>query len=218
MRQLILIAGIVAILMYGAAVGQKGIPALAAPHEVGARVPSQSLAALQRSLEAAGAPLTQAVITGWAEVQGPGDKDRVEAALGWKGSAPEGETRTVSIRAIEGHSYATVRWVLSGKAAARWQVAAKAVQAGLASAKVTVQLEGVTESEGLTELAGKALGAVGATDRQPWSDLRAASVAGRTTQLPPGPFGVNIQVAVRRDAAREQTRVWVAWPALLQEY
>ena len=72
--------------------------------------------------------------------------------------------------------------------------------------------------DSLTELAGKAMGALAATDRQPWSDMLAASVAGRTTHLPPGPFGVNVQVAVRRDPARGTTRVWVAWPALLQEY
>lgn len=208
--------------MYGGAVHQKGIPALAAPHEAGASVPAQSLQALQRSLEATGARMREAVVNGWAEVPGTGDRDRVAAALGWQESAPEGETRTISLHTRDNRTYASVRWVLSGNRAGQWHNASKVVQNALlqvgGSPSVSVQLEGVTSEEGLTELAGKALDAVRAIERQPWSDLRAASVAGRTTHLPPGPFGVNIQVAVRRDAAREQTRVWVAWPGLLQEY
>lgn len=221
-RRLVLIAGVVGILMYSAVVSQQGIPAAAAPLSAGARAPAQSLEALQKSLEATGARLDEAVITGWAEAGSAGDRDAVAAALGWTGPVPSGESRAVAVRQGNGRQYVTVRWTLTGKAASQWQPAVRAVQKALekeaGSPSMAVQLGATAPGGSLTELAGKALGALSATDRQPWSDRRAASVAGRTTLLPPGPFGVNVQVAARRDAAQALTRMWVAWPALLQEY
>ncbi|HWI51086.1 MAG TPA: YwmB family TATA-box binding protein [Symbiobacteriaceae bacterium] len=222
MRRFVLIAGLVAIFMYGALVSQRGVPVAAAPYAVAAKAPAQALGALQKGLEATGAGLSEVVITAWAEIAHPGDRDKVAKALGWAGVPPEGETRNVAARERNGRYYVTARWTLSGKAVSDWQTAAKTLQEGLerstTAPSVTVQVGGVIQGDGLTEVANKALDALGATERQPWNDMRAASVAGRTTLLPPGPFGVNVQVAVRRDAARGETRVWVAWPALLQEY
>jgi len=222
MRRFVLIAGLVSIFMYGALVSQRGVPVAAAPFAGAAKAPAQSLGALQRSLEATSASLSEAVITGWAEIADPGDCNKVAVALGWTGAPPEGESWNVATRERNGRYYITARWTLSGQAVSRWQAAVKSLQEGLEHStrapSVTVQVGGVAQGDDLTGVASKALGALGATDRQPWSDTRAASVAGRTTLLPPGPFGVNVQVAVRRDAARDETRVWVAWPALLQEY
>jgi hypothetical protein len=63
-----------------------------------------------------------------------------------------------------------------------------------------------------------ALDALQATGRQPWGDPRAASIAAQTPLLPGSGFGVNVQVAARRDPAGKRTRVWLAWPTLQQEY
>jgi len=221
-RQLVLIAGVVGVLMYGALVSQRGIPVAAAPLEAASGAPEQGMGALQKGLAAAGALLDEAVITGWVELQRPQETDRVKAALGWNGMQPEGERRAVALRDRNGRQYIFIRWEMRGKAAAKWQAGMRHLQMALEQAvappTVTVQLGGPAPGADLPELADRALGALSATDRQPWSDMRAASVAGRTTQLPPGPFGVNVQVAVRHDAATGQTRAWVAWPALLQEY
>lgn len=221
MRSLVLIAGVVGVLLYGAAVSQKGLPAFAAPHATPVQAPSQGLGALVKGLEATGAGLDEATLAGWGEVREPGARDRVATALG---AVPgEGESRTIEVRDRDGRSYVTVLWKLTGKAASRWAasfgVLQKVLQQSTHAPSVTVQLGGTTADFGnLTDLTARALDSLRATDRQPWSDPRAASVAGRTTHLPPGPFGVNVQVAVRTDPAKGTTRVWVAWPALMQEY
>lgn len=208
--------------MYGALVSQHGSLAVATPLTAFAAVPEQGLAPLQKSLEATGAKLDEVVITGWAESRRPGDSDRVTSALGWKGAPPNGQARSVALRDRNGRQYILVRWTLTGSAVSAWQASVQSLQKAMKlageSPMVTVQLGGNAPSDNLTELADRALGALAATDRQPWSDLRAASVAGHSTHLPPGPFGANVQVAVRHDAAKGHTRVWVAWPALLQEY
>lgn len=220
MRSLVLIAGVVGVLLYAAAVSQKGMPAFAAPHETPVQAPAQGLEALVTGLEATGAGLEEAKLTGWAEVRAPGDRDRVINALG--AVVAERENRTVSVREQDGHQYVTVQWSLAGKAASQWAARLRVLQKVLQqigqAPSVSVQLSGTTAGDNLTDLTDRALGALRATDRQPWSDPRAASVAGRTTHLPPGPFGVNVQVAVRKDPAKGTTRVWVAWPALMQEY
>lgn len=222
MRLFVLIAGVVSLLMYGAAVSQKGVPGAAQPFAVASKASVGGLDALKIGLAATGASVDEAVVIGWGEVRAASDRDKIAQALGWHGSPPEGESRTLALREQNDKLYVTVRWTLSGKAIGRWQQSAVTVERALKpSALVTsvaVQVSGVTAEDGLPELSGKALDALAATDRQPWSDQQAASVAGRTTQLPPGPFGVNVQVAVRRDAGKDNTRVWIAWPALLQEY
>jgi hypothetical protein len=221
LRSLVLIAGIVGVLLYTAVVSQRGLPAFAAPHETVVQSPSaDGLKALETGLAATGARLEEVKLIGWGRVREPGARDRVVATLGARPA--EGESRVVSVRDKDGHQYVTVQWTLTGKAATHWAASLRALQKALEqnahAPSVSVQLGGTTAGEDLTDLTDRALGALRATDRQPWSDPRAASVAGRTTHLPPGPFGVNVQVAVRTDPATGMTRVWVAWPALMQEY
>jgi hypothetical protein len=179
-----------------------------------------SLAGLATALAATGARCDEVQLTGWVSVANPSAKDRLLQALG---PARAGESRQANLREQNGQSYLVVRLVLTGKALGAWQSRVQALQKALdavstGTAEMTVQLGGPAPDGSLTEVAAKALGALAAVDRQPWSDTRAASVAGRTKDLPPSPFGVNVQVAVRRDAVKGQTRVWVAWPALQQEY
>jgi hypothetical protein len=220
MRQLAIIATIVAMFMYAGFAIQGGVPATTGMRGGQA---AGGMGALQRALEATGAHLGSAVLTGWVQTDRPQARDRVMAALGWSGStAPAGESREIQLRTQGGHYIVTVRWSLSSQAARLWQARTKITQEALslagATPHMTVQLEGTTSGGELPATAERALDALAATQRQPWSDLRAASVAGKTFDLPPSTFGVNIQVAVRHDALTGLDHVWVAWPALLQEY
>jgi hypothetical protein len=220
MRQFGVIASIVALFMYAGFAIQGGVPAMTGSQ--GAQA-ATSIMPLQHALEATGATTDTAVITGWVEVDRPQARDRVAAALNWNdGKAPVGETRDANLRTQDGRYIVTVRWTLTGLAARSWNEKLRAARAALSLAgadpRMTVQLGGTTSGEDLPDVAGKALDAVAATGRQPWSDMRAASVAGITAQLPASSFGINIQVAVRHDALTNQDKVWVAWPALLQEY
>ncbi|MDF2626272.1 MAG: hypothetical protein K0R39_103, partial [Symbiobacteriaceae bacterium] len=171
MRSLVLIAGVVGILLYGAAVSQKGLPALAAPHETAVQAPSQGLEALAKGLAATGAGLEEATLTGWGEVQAPEDRAAVAAALG---AVPgEGESRTVAVRDQNGRHYVTVRWTLTGKPAEKWVARLHTMQKALnqtaESPSVSVQLSGTTAgNRNLTDLTDGALDALGATERQPW--------------------------------------------------
>lgn len=186
------------------------------------RAAAPDVANLQTALEAAGATLDNVVITGWVRTDRPQSKDRVVASLGWSsGKAPDGEVRESSLFVRNGQYVVSVRWVMAGQKnwAGRTADVRKALAKVGADPATAVQLSGaVNGAPDLVQLAGKALDALGATNRQPWSDPRAASVAGQTAMLPEGPYSVNLQVAARRDSLTGRTRVWVAWPALLQEY
>jgi len=111
---------------------------------------------------------------------------------------------------------------MKGKAISDWEPRARAVKAALtglgASPHLTVQLSGQATVTDMADAARKSLDAVGAYDRQPWGDEMAVSLAGRSERLPDSPYGINIQVALRKDPAAGTARTWVAWPALLQEY
>lgn len=216
MRQLLIIASVVSLFMYTGFVLQHD-------RAVATYASDGSLGGLQRALDATGASLDRAVISGWVDVEDARAQAQVVGALGWKpGSEAKDEAREAAIHRRQGAQYLTLRWVLSGEAAQGWHDRQARVREALALAgkrpHVTVQLEGTTARAGLEALGHRALDAVGAVERQPWSGPRASSVAGRTDDLPPSTFGVNVQVALRQTADAGRTRVWVAWPALLQEY
>jgi hypothetical protein len=223
MRQLLLIASLVGLFMYTGFVVEygTGIPTSSAT-SVGAVSSAPSLAALEDALAATGAGLDRVVITGWVRASQSGARDQVAKALGWKEKAPSGETQELKLVRRDGVDYLALRWVLTGSARASWQAKQGKVREVLGAAgadlNYTVQLEGATER---TDFAGAGAGAMeilDARDRQPWSDAHAVSIAGRTGRLPASAFGVNVQVAVRRNADQGGSRVWVAWPALQQEY
>lgn len=222
MRQLLTIACVVALLMYAGFASVYGhrsevvVPVLQTVETVG-------LLPLSNALEASGARLEEAVIAARVEVAEPADREKAVAALGWAGKTPKGETRLAQVQGRDGRHLLLVRWTLSGPAATTWETHAREVREVLAqygsSPLLTVQLGGRrAPAEDLTKVAAQALDALRATARQPWSDGRAASLAGRTAMLPSSPLGVNVQAAARKDQATGQVRVWVAWPALLQEY
>ncbi|HEY3368942.1 MAG TPA: YwmB family TATA-box binding protein [Symbiobacteriaceae bacterium] len=215
MQRFILIAGLAALFMYAGFVAE-GQQATAPP-------PKADLAGLQQALSAANADIHTVLITGWVRVTRPVAQDTLSATLGWaSGAVPREEVRDLRRYQRDGVSYVGVRWVMAGTGLTGWQARVARVRAALAAAgpdpMMTVQLEGTTPRSDFLPLENQALDAVHATDRQPWSDGKAASIAGHTKALPPGPFGVNVQVAARKDGADGRTRVWVAWPALQQEY
>jgi hypothetical protein len=211
-RQLLLIASLVGLFMY------TGFAVEYDPSVAG-------VARLEEAMSATGAALERVTISGWVRVPDQAARARAAAALAWgEGTAP-GEARELKLYQQEGSDYLALRWQLSGGAkAAWWAKYSKARQAlgslGAPGAEptVTVQLEGISERTGLMSLSTAALDALQATGRQPWGDARAASIAAQSPLLPGSTFGVNVQVAARRDPAGKRTRVWVAWPALQQEY
>lgn len=219
MRQLLIIASVVGCFMYAGFAVEHGSTAT-----FSSQISQESdLAALQTALNATGAGLHQVQITGWAQFQDPLARDAVAEDLDWPGGkVPPGEVREIKVHHRDGMQYLSVRWVLSGGAKLRWQEAPERVRRALLkhgrSPVITVQLEGVASRTDITEMASEALDAVDAQDRQPWTATRSTSLAGRTALLPASSFGVNIQVATRRDTVSNKTRVWVAWPGLQQEY
>lgn len=218
MRQLILIASVVALLMYAGFASQAagGIPV------TGARVPAEPMAALERGLEATGAKLTRVTILGWVRMERKNGADDVRKALGWTGAAPQGEVRDSHLSTRDGAQYLSVRWELPGDSSDGWVFKQAAVRRALALGGkdpfLTVQLEGEVAGSQPTALTAAALNALGAVERQDWEGPSAASSAGRSAQLPPSMFGVNVQVAARQDDRTGNTRIWLAWPALQQEY
>ena len=183
------------------------------------------VARLEEAVSATGAVLERVTVSGWVRVAGPEVRDRTAKALGWTGTTAPGEVRELKLYRQEGVDYLALRWELSGAAKLPWRVTYSKLrhvldQAGGPGAEpvVTVQLEGITERSEVMALSAAALDAVQATGRQPWHDARAASIAARTSLLPGSAFGVNVQVAARREPAGKRTRIWVAWPALQQEY
>lgn len=219
MRQLLLIASVVGLFMYAGFAIQFG----AVPVAHGEFTTEGSLSGLQRALRATGAELDRVVITGWVPVAGPQSREQVAVALGWKdGQIPADEFRELSLHKRDGQTYLSARWEMTGTTTATWAASQGALRRTLSrvgsGGNVTVQLQGVTNRTDSLAAANQALDAVRGQHRQEWTDSLAASVSGQSTDLPPSPFGVNIQAALRRDASAGVTRVWVAWPALLQDY
>lgn len=216
-----LIASLVGLFMYAGFVVTHGDGAVTVS---GAR--SGSVASLQLAMDAAGAKTDQAVITGWVPTGQLNAAGIVRNALGWTGQqTPAAEARDVKLLSRNGTTYVSVRWAFTRPQDQRWAEAQEKVSRALFQvgdgARVTVQLEGTAaqaELSGLREIANKAVDALDTTGRQPWSEGRSASVAGQSAWLPKSPFGVNVQVAVRQEAGAQGARVWVAWPALQQEY
>jgi hypothetical protein len=225
MRQLLGIACVVALFMYAgfASLYGPGTPALSSAGTAVTPGATMDLSPLAQALAATGAGLEEAVVAGRVEVASPSDRDRVVAALGWTGKTPKGEMREAQLYDRDGKHVLIIRWTLQGQSAALWSDRHREVRQVLAlygpTPLTTVQIGGQSDKAGeLPKVAARALDAVQATDRQPWTDGRAASMAGRSAVLPPSPLGVNVQVAVRRVEETGASRVWVAWPALLQEY
>lgn len=216
MRRFFLIASVVGLIMYAGFVLEHGSVATSA-------VGTSELAGLESALAATGASLERVTITGWVAVEASDAREQVSSALGWAGQGiPAGETRELKLHRREDGLYLAMNWRLSGGSLeiwpSRYALARRALAKVGGEPSVTVQLEGTTEQSDLLALGQQALDEVKATDREPWTGPSAASVAGRSALLPASPFGVNVQVAVRSEASGRKARVWVAWPALLQEY
>lgn len=216
MRQLFLISTLVALVMYAGFVSKNGTPVASATYPPGVLSP------LQGALGATGATLEKVQMTGWVQVKSPDVLAKVKEDLGWNRSGGAGGFREAKLHLKEGTYYLAIQWVLKGPAVLAWHSDYARLDQVLTKVGVhpaiTVQLEGLSPRTSPLEMVDRAMAALRAGDRQPWSDAFAASVSGRTTLLPPGPFGVNVQAAVRRDSAGKGARVWVAWPALQQEY
>lgn len=217
MKQFLLAVSIVGLLLYAGLVIQQETVSTQGKGLSG------DYGTLQEVLEATGAELDEAIIAGSVPVLDPSVEDQVKAALGWTVSdAFKGERREIQTQERDGHYYVTVRWTLSGTVAASWASKPQHVYSSLAevgeSPSVTVQLEGRTSLASDVLLVNRALDTVNATGRQPWQGALSASVAARSSHLPDSPLGVNVQVAMREDQEGEGARVWVAWPALLQDY
>lgn len=216
MRQLLLIAMLVSLVMYAGFVSQQGTSVAAATQAQGVLGP------LQTALTNTGATLDRAQMTGWVQVKSPDVLTKVKEKLGWNRAVGSTELREAKVHFREQKYYLAVHWVIKGESASRWhdgyeRLASALTGVGINPA-ITVQLEGKSPKARPLDQANQAMAVLRAGDRQSWSDSYAASISGRTAALPPGPFGVNLQVAVRRVDADQGTRVWVAWPALQQEY
>ncbi len=170
--------------------------------------------------EAAGDRLEQAVLFLQEPVEDRTAAERLAARLGWGGPAPAGEARSLRLVEGVGGPYVEVTWRLSGQAALGWAERYRELRRALAAEglwpQVQVELAGSGKDADPLALAEAALDAVGARQREPWSDGRSASVAGYTPLLPPGPYAVNVQAAARRSGGG--SRLWVAWPTVRSDY
>lgn len=179
-----------------------------------------ALEALHRAWEAAGDRLEQAVLFLQEPVADPQAVERIAAGLGWGEGVPPDEDR--SLRLVEGIGgpYLELTWRLRGEAAARWVARYRELRRVLAAEgvwpRVHVELSGRAAAGPPLALAEAALDALGAGGREPWSEGPAASVAGYTPLLPPGPYTVNVQAAVRRSG--DENRLWIGWPTVRSDY
>ena len=195
--------------------------ALNHPRERPAPRPEVGVAALDRAVLAARGTLESAMLVVNEPVSDPDLAGRVAARLGWGATPAAGEERTVAMGEELGGPVLRLNWRLTGSAAAGWAERYAALRAALAAEGVwppiQVELAGRSaEPGGPLELAHGSLDGVAAASRQPWSDERSASVAGWSPLLPPGPYEVNVQVAVRRQAGG--SRFWIGWPAVRSDY
>lgn len=176
--------------------------------------------ALEGALVKAGGSLDAAQFTLVAPITDPAVPGRVQERLGWTGAPPRGEQREARLYTDQGMYYLALNWRLTGEQAARWAEAHAALEKALLQEGVTtpshVQIEGTAKGQDLMAMAHAALDSLSASERQPWSGTRSASVAGRSDHLPKGPHAVNIQVAARESG--KSVKLWVAWPALTGDY
>lgn len=211
MRQFLLLASLMGLFLYVAFAVQ--------PHE-GTAASIAGLGGLERALQVTGAPLDHVEITGWVEVQDP-SAERIATEI--LGPAGNDEYREVRLHRNARKLYLVVRWVATRPNTTALQSRYLKTQGVLErvgeAPAITVQVEGKTLS-GLppTALVQRALDSLHALKRQPWGEGSSASGAGWSEDLPASPLEVNVQVAVRQEAFGGPSRVWIAWPALNNEY
>lgn len=211
--------GVIGLVLYGLVATGSG----AAPATGRAQVAGSEWAPLETALEATGAHVERVRVAGWVEVH---DSQAINTGRKRLDSVRvSGESVQVQTPKRGSSQYMSVSWLIEGPAARqRWQTVASAVREALAEAgatpMVTVQLEGVapTKRAAPETVVEQALEPLSVTGRQVWHADASASIAARTIWLPASPLGVNVQAAARRESETGRLRVWVAWPALIQEY
>ncbi len=212
------LSSVMALLFYSFYVGEAG-----GTSAHGATILRKSeLGALETALQAAGGRLTKVVVNGWIEVAGPADMERIRESLGWNQTKPyPTETRESGIVPRQGRLFLALTWKMDEAGLYTWEERAQSVRSAMRTngrePEITVQLEGertVSDPDRLTEIVSVALRG---HSQQRWRDDRASSIAGQSPLLPPSAMGVNYQVAARL-LDDQVVRIWVAWPALNQEY
>jgi hypothetical protein len=180
------------------------------------------MAGLQQGLERMGGSLEAVVFSLEAPVSDRGLPDRLRERMGWTIAPHQGEERILEVQREQGRNSLILHWRLTGSRASHWVENHAALTRVLTTEGVTtpvnVQLEGeaARPAVSLLDLANSALDVLGASERQPWTSDRSASVAGHSSRLPAGPHGVNVQAASRQTA--QGVRLLVAWPALGSDY
>jgi len=195
--------------------------ALAAAQTRPAPAPGPGVAALDLALAAIGGRVEEAALFVAEPVADPAVGQRLAARLGWDGPEPSSERRWLAVEGGLGGPVLAVEWRLTGAAAADWADRYAALKGALAAeglwVPVQVELSGrAAVPDDPLALAGAALDGVAARARQPWAGDRAASIAGWSPLLPPGPHEVNVQVAVRQQP--EGGRFWIGWPLVRSDY
>ncbi|MBP2019783.1 hypothetical protein J2Z79_003225 [Symbiobacterium terraclitae] len=212
MRRPVLLAAFPLLLVY---------VALAAVRTQSAPAPGPGIAALDRAVAAAGGHLEEAALFVTEPVADPDVGQRLAARLGWGEGEPPSERRRLAVEGGIGGPVLSVEWRLTGEAAAGWADRYAALKGALAAEGmwVPVQVELSGRAAGADDpltLAGAALDGLAARARQPWAGDRAASIAGWSPLLPPGPYEVNVQVAVRQQPGGD--RFWIGWPLVRSDY
>lgn len=183
--------------------------------------PNLSIAYLQRAVRDTGGTLDSAVLTLNEPVSDAAQWARIAARVWPEEAHSEEEQRETALVEEGGGPVAKLTWRLTGKAAAGWAERHAALTRAMIDeglwAPINVELSGrLAEGADPLRLAHAALDGVEARQREPWSDGRSASVAGWSGLLPPGPYEVNVQAAVRRTA--DGVRFWIGWPAVRTDY
>lgn len=175
---------------------------------------------LGRAWEAAGDRLEQAVLFLREPVESLAAAARLADGLGWNRPAPADEERSLRVLEGVGGPYVEITWRLHGEAAGQWHQRYRELRRALAAEgmwpQVQVELSGRAAAGDPLALAEAALDAVAARQREPWNGGQSASIAGYTPLLPPGPYAVNIQAAVRRSG--DGSRLWIGWPTVRSDY
>ncbi|MEW8976974.1 MAG: hypothetical protein AB2385_01105 [Symbiobacterium sp.] len=230
MRQPVLLTALLLLPVYVAlAAARPGLaPARAAVTGDGGQVAASDvsaeesgIAALGRAVAAMGGRLEAAALVATVPAAGPEAAERLAARLDRAPQASPAGQRRLAVEDGIGGPVLTVEWRLHGPEAGRWDEAHAALQAALAAegleAPVYVELSGRTaRPDSPLALAAAALDGVAARDRQPWAEGPSASVAGWSRLLPPGPYPVNVQVAVRHEGG--EGRFWIGWPVVRSDY
>lgn len=218
LRQFVTIASLVALFMYAGFASLQGmaLPVMDIPPRP--VLSAGTLVPLNRALEAGGASLTEARITGWVRADRPQAAQQARAQMGL---VLAGQTR-IDTLSHEGGQFVTVAWYGDGARATEWPAVFEALASSLGASggtpTLSVTLTGERAGGEPEALVSRALDSLGATQRQPWSGPQAASAAAVSPYLSPSPLGVNVQVAARRDAKTGRVTVWAGWPTLNQEY